>query len=94
MIINFKCKETEKVFKGEHSKKFSPDVAKTGKRKLDMLHASYKEQDLRVPPANRLEKLQGDLKGFYSIRINDQFRLIFQFRDGNAYNAYIDDYHK
>lgn len=94
MIISFKCKETEKVFNGEISRKFSTDVCKIGKRKLDMLHASYSERDLQIPPSNRLEKLKGNLKNYYSIRINDQFRLIFQFMDGNAYNVYIDDYHK
>jgi len=93
MIKNFKCKETEKIFDGENSKKFSQNIAKITKRKLDALNAAYKEQDLIVPPSNRFEKLKGDLKDFYSIRINDQFRIVFKFKDSNAEDVYITDYH-
>ena len=58
-----------------------------------MLNAAYKEQDLIVPPSNRFEKLKGDLKGYYSIRINDQYRIVFKFINGNAEDVYITDYH-
>ena len=94
MIISFKCKETEKIFDGGISKKFPVEINKTGKRKLDILHAAFKEQDLSVPPANRLEKLKGGLKDYYSIRINNQYRLVFKFQNGNAEEVYITDYHK
>jgi proteic killer suppression protein len=94
MIKSFKCKLTQTLFDGKHSKKFSAAVNKIGKRKLDMLHAAFDESDLRIPPSNRFEHLKGDLKGFCSIRINEQFRVIFRFEDSNAYDVYIDDYHK
>ncbi len=67
--------------------------ARPAKRKLDMLHAAAKLDDLKVPPANRLEKLEGNLKGFYSIRIDDQWRLIFRWVEGNAHDVRITDYH-
>jgi len=94
MIKSFKCKNTKQLFDGKYQKKFSQAVNNVGKRKLDMLEASFNEEDLRVPPSNRFEHLKGDLKGFYSIRINEQFRLIFRFENSNAYDVYIDDYHK
>jgi len=93
MILNFKCKETRKIFDEIPSKKFSQEIAKTGKRKLDMLHAAYKEQDLIIPPSNRFEKLKGEFRGFYSIRVNDQFRIVFRFNNGNAHDVHIIDYH-
>jgi len=73
---------------------FSQAVNNVGKRKLDMIEASFDENDLRVPPSNRFEYLKGNLKGFCSIRINEQFRVIFRFENSNAYDVYIDDYHK
>ncbi len=94
MIKSFKCKYTQQLFDGKYQKKFSQAVNKVGKRKLDMLEASFDWEDLRVPPSNRFEHLLGDLKGFCSIRINDQFRVIFRFENYNAYNVYISDYHK
>jgi len=94
MIKSFKCKYTEKLFNGLNQKKFSSAVNNVGKRKLDMLEASFDESDLRVPPSNRFEHLKGNLKGFCSIRINEQFRIIFRFENSNAYDIYIDDYHK
>jgi len=94
MIKSFKCKQTEQLFNGKNQKKFSQAVNNVGKRKLDMLNASFDESDLRVPPSNRFEHLKGDLKGFYSIRVNEQFRVIFRFDNSNAYDVYIDDYHK
>jgi len=94
MIKSFKCKYTKQLFDGKYQKKFSQAVNKVGKRKLDMLEASFDWEDLKIPPSNRFEQLQGNLKGFCSIRINDQFRVIFRFENSNAYDVYIDDYHK
>jgi proteic killer suppression protein len=94
MIKSFKCKYTKQLFDGKTQKKFSQAVNNVGKRKLDMLEASYEEADLRVPPSNRFEHLRGSLKGFCSIRVNEQFRIIFRFKNSNAYDVYIDDYHK
>ena len=94
MIKSFKCKHTENLFNGKNQKKFSQAVNNVGKRKLDMLDASFDESDLRVPPSNRFEHLKGNLKGLCSIRVNEQFRIIFRFENSNAYDVYIDDYHK
>ncbi len=92
MIKNFGDKEAEKIFNGLNSKKFGT-IQKIAKRKLDMIHFAYKEQDLIVPPANRFERLKGNLKDYCSIRINDQFRIIFKFQNGNAEKVQIIDYH-
>ena len=92
MIKSFKDKETEKIFNGINSKKFSA-IQKIAKRKLDMIHYAFQEQDLTVPPANRFEHLKGDLKGYCSIRINDQYRIIFKFQDSFAKEVQITDYH-
>ena len=94
MIKSFKCKNTQQLFDGKYQKKFSQAVNNVGKRKLDMIEASFDENDLRVPPSNRFEYLKGNLKGFCSIRINEQFRVIFRFENSNAYDVYIDDYYK
>ena len=94
MIKSFKCKHTEKLFNGKNQKKFSAAVNNVGKRKLDMIEASFDFEDLKVPPSNNFEFLKGNLDGFYSIRINKQFRVIFRFENSNAYDVYIDDYHK
>lgn len=92
MIKSFKDKETEKIFDGLNSKKYGT-IQKIAKRKLDMIHFAFSEQDLVVPPANRFEHLKGDLKGYCSIRINDQFRIIFRFENGCADDVQIVDYH-
>ncbi len=92
MIETFACKETHKIFDAKYSKKFTL-IAKVAKRKLDMIHYAYKEQDLIAPPANRFEHLKGHLKEFCSVRINDQFRIIFKFKNGSAYDVQIIDYH-
>lgn len=94
MISSFKCKATELVFEGEKTKKFSKAIINIGKRKLDMIENAHCEQDLRIPPSNHLEQLKGNLEGFYSIRINKQFRIIFRYENGNAYDVAIVDYHK
>ena len=94
MIKTFKCKYTKLLFDGVYQKKFSQAINKIGKRKLDMLEAAFDWEDLKIPPSNRFEYLQGNLKGFCSIRINDQFRVIFRFENSNAYDVYFSDYHK
>lgn len=93
MIVSFGSKETERIWQGGPVTKLPLEVQKIGRRKLRMLHNSQNIADLRIPPANRLEKLTGNLKDFYSIRINDQWRIIFQWSSGQAANVEIVDYH-
>ena len=93
MIQSFKCKETEKIWNQEYSKKFSEDIQRVALRKLFMIQRAKELKDLMASPANRLEKLKGDRKDQYSIRINDQYRICFQWEDSNAYNVEIIDYH-
>jgi len=93
MIQSFKCKETEKIWNQEYSKKFSEDIQRVALRKLFMIQRAKELKDLMIPPANRLEKLKGDRKDQYSIRINDQYRICFQWEDSNAYEVEIVDYH-
>lgn len=93
MIISFGSKETEKIWNGIVVKKPSIEIQQIGRRKLRMLHNSQNITDLRIPPSNRLEKLAGNLKDFYSIRINNQWRIIFIWENGNALNVEIVDYH-
>lgn len=93
MIISFGSKETEKIWNGIVVKKPSIEIQQIGRRKLRMLHNSLNLIDLRIPPSNRLEKLTGNLKDFYSIRINNQWRIIFRWEDGNASAVEIVDYH-
>ena len=92
MIRTFKDKEAQNIFDGLSSKKYSA-LQKIIKRKLDMLHYAFKEQDLISPPANRFEHLKGNLKDFCSIRINAQFRIVFRFENGNVFDVSIMDYH-
>jgi toxin HigB-1 len=96
LIQSFGDKRTEDLFQGissRETRKFPADLIKVAVRKLDMLNAAYQLEDLRSPPGNRLEALKGDLKGFYSIRINDQWRIIFQWQNGNVLAVKIVDYH-
>ena len=93
MIKNFIDKDTENLYRTGRSKKFPPDIWKRAVRKLDMLRRAKTLEDLKIPPSNRLEVLKGDLEGFYSIRINDQYRIIFRFENGDAYDVAIVDYH-
>jgi toxin HigB-1 len=93
MIRNFKDKETQKVFERKRSRKLPSDIQQVALRKLRMLNRSDTLQDLRVPPANRLERLIGDREGQHSIRINDQWRICFSWQDGNALDVEIVDYH-
>ncbi len=91
MIISFGSKDTEKIWKGERVKKIPIEIQHIGRRKLRMLNNSQNLSDLRIPPSNRLEKLQGS--EFFSIRITDQWRIIFQWIDNNAHDVEIMDYH-
>jgi proteic killer suppression protein len=93
MIKTFKCKETEKIFVGRFSKKLPNDIQLLAARKLIMLHHATSLNDLRIPPANRLEALGGDRTGQHSIRINQQWRICFEWRQDGAYAVEIVDYH-
>ena len=93
MIISFGNSETEQVWLGNRVKKMPIEIQNIGRRKLRMLNNAADIADLRIPPANRLEKLSGKLKDFYSIRINDQWRIIFKWKAGNASQVEIIDYH-
>ena len=93
MIISFGNLATEQVWNGNRVKKLPIEIQNMGRRKLRMINNSVDITDLRIPPANRLEKLSGKLKDFYSIRINDQWRIIFRWNTGNASEVEIIDYH-
>jgi proteic killer suppression protein len=93
MIRSFRCKETEAIFNREFSKKLPQSIQRVAFRKLRMLHRALSLNDLRVPPSNRLETLSGDKKGKYSIRISDQWRICFEWDEGEAGNVEIIDYH-
>ncbi len=93
MIESFKYKETERIFNRQFSRQLPQDIQKIAFRKLRMLNRSSTLNDLKVPPANRLETLSGKRKGQYSIRINDQWRICFKWEKGNAYDVEITDYH-
>jgi proteic killer suppression protein len=93
MIKSFKCKETEKIWNEEFSKKLPTDIQKRALHKLRMLHAANILDDLKIPPSNHLEALKNDRQGQHSIRINDQFRVCFKWFDNNAFDVEIVDYH-
>ena len=93
MITAFACSETERIFRGERSRKLPPKIQNTARRKLEYLHRARTLRDLLAPPGNRLELLKGDRAGQYSIRINEQWRICFSWRDGNAAQVEIVDYH-
>ena len=93
MIISFGNSETEQVWLGNKVKKLPVEIQNIGRRKLRMLNNSVNIADLRIPPTNRLEKLSGKLKVFYSIRINDQWAIIFKWNAVNASDVEIIDYH-
>jgi len=93
VIKSFKCKETEKIFGRFYSKKFPTDIQRAALRKLRMLNRAEDLNDLRVPPGNRLEALKGKRKGQYSIRINDQWRICFLWREKDSFDVEITDYH-
>lgn len=93
MIKTFKDAETEKIYQRERSRKLPSDIQQVALRKLRMINNSININDLRVPPANRLEKLSGNRQGQYSIRLNDQWRICFEWRGSDAFNVEITDYH-
>jgi len=93
MIRSFRCKETQKIFSREFSKKLPHEIQRNAYKKLIMLDISTTLDDLKIPPSNHLEKLTKDRTGQHSIRINRQYRVCFVWRDGHAYDVEIVDYH-
>ncbi len=96
MVVSFGDRATEDLFHGRRSKhvrRLPPDIVSVALRKLDMLNAARSLQDLMCPPGNRLEALRGDLRGHHSIRINDQWRVVFRWLSGDAHDVRITDYH-
>jgi len=93
VIATFGDKHTEEFFNGTRVKVSWSGVASVAHRKLDMVNAAHRLDDLKIPPGNRLEALKGDLVGYHSIRVNDQFRVVFRWADGAAHEVKITDYH-
>lgn len=93
MILNFKSKETRKIWEGEVSLRLPKDIQNVARRKLRMLNNARQLNDLRIPPNNRLDALKGDRAGEHSIRVNDQWRICFRWTNGNASEVIIEDYH-
>lgn len=93
MIRSFGDKETEKIWNGIQSRKLPADIQNVARRKLRMINNAQNINDLRIPPANHLEKLSGNLAGLYSVRINKQWRIIFNWDNENAFEVQIVDYH-
>ena len=93
MIRSFGDARTRRLYDGERVKGFAPDVLRTAWRKLDMLNNAHTLDDLRIPPGNRLEALKGAMRGLYSIRVNDQWRIVFHWGEGGAEDVRITDYH-
>ena len=93
MIRNFADREAEKIWAGVASRRLPVAIQPVARRKLRMLNSAANLDDLRIPPANRLEALKGDRKGWYSIRINDQWRVCFRWSEGDAHDVQIVDYH-
>ena len=94
MITSFGSKVTEKIWNGDRVKNLPQEIQQIGRRKLRMLNNSQNLIDLKIPPSNMLEKLSGKMSAFYSIRINDQWRIVFKWDDGNSSEVTISDYHK
>jgi len=93
MLTSFGNKNTQKIWEGERVKGLPTEVQEIARRKLRMLNNSQNLTDLMIPPSNRLEKLKGTLKNFYSICVNDQWRIIFKWNNGNANEVELIDYH-
>lgn len=93
MIKSYKDPEVKRIFDGHSSRKFPIQIQQVARRKLRMLNNAQNLNDLRIPPANRLEKLKGDLKGLHSIRVNEKWRIVFKWQTSDAYNVQIIDYH-
>jgi proteic killer suppression protein len=96
VIASFVDAATEDIYHGRQSsrvRRFPPNVTKAALRKLDVINAAHHLNDLRSPPGNRLESLKGDLAGFHSIRVNEQWRIVFRWSEGGAYDVSLTDYH-
>jgi proteic killer suppression protein len=93
MLKSFRDRDTERLFRREFSRRFPENLHRIAWSKLAILDAAERLEDLRVPPGNRLEKLSGDREGQHCIRINDQWRICFRWREGNAYDVEVTDYH-
>jgi len=92
MIVSFRCRETERLYNDLPSRRFQA-IERTARRKLEILDAAEKLEELRLPPGNRLEALKGDRAGQHSIRINDQWRICFRWKGGDTHDVEIVDYH-
>ena len=92
MIESFRCRDTERLFNDRASRRFR-SIERVARRKLEMIAAAEKLEDLKVPPGNRLEALRGNRKGQYSVRINDQWRICFAWRENGAFDVEIVDYY-
>jgi proteic killer suppression protein len=93
VIRSFRSRETERIWEGERSRRLPPAIQQVARRKLRMVANAANLDDLRIPPANRLEALKGDRRGQHAIRVNDQYRICFVWRDGDAFEVEIVDYH-
>jgi proteic killer suppression protein len=93
VILSFACSETQRLFRAELSRRFPPNIQRSARRKLLVLHGATELQQMAVPPGNRLEALKGERKGQHSIRVNDQWRICFRWYEGNAHEVEIVDYH-
>ena len=93
MIRSFADSETERIWRGEQSRKLPPDIQQTARRKMRAINRATAPHQLAVPRGNRLEELKGNRKGTYSVRINDQWRITFRWADGDAHDVRIEDYH-
>ena len=93
MIVGFRDRETERIWSGRYSRRYSEDIQRAARRKLRILDAADTIEDLRNPPGNRLERLRGNRAGQYSIRINDQWRICFRWGQGGPRDVEIVDYH-
>ena len=93
MIKKFRCKETEKIFKRNFSRKLPVDIQRVALRKLNIINAAVSIKDLLIPPSNHLKDLKGKRKGQYSIRINNQWRICFKWVENDAHDLEIIDYH-
>lgn len=93
MIVNFKDQSTEKIWNQTFAQKIPPELQRIALRKMILIHGAAELDDLKIPPGNKLETLKGDRKGQHSIRINNQFRICFVWKNNNVYNVEITDYH-
>jgi toxin HigB-1 len=93
MIVSFGNSETEEIWGGRRSRRLPPEIQDTALRKLRLLNNARRLEDMRVPPGNRLEALKGERRGQHSLRINDQWRICFAWREGHAHDVEIVDYH-